>query len=95
MKDLRISAEVLKKLTDKHKVDRREVEQCFVNRVGRLLTDIRAKHRSNPSTLWFLAPTNSGRVLKVVYIPNHPHIDLRSAFEPNATELAIYARYGE
>ncbi len=70
MKNLKISRDVLKKLTDKHKVDRREVEQ-------------------------FLAPTNRGRVLKIVYIPNHPYIELRSAFEPNDAELAIYAKYGE
>jgi hypothetical protein len=95
MKNLRISADVLKKLADRHGVDRREVEQCFANRTGRLLTDIRAKHKSNPPTLWFLAPTNKGRVLKIVYIPNDPYIDLRSAFEPNAAEVAIYSKHGK
>lgn len=76
-------------------MDRREVEQCFDNRTGRLLTDIRAKHKSNPPTLWFLAPTNKGRMLKIVYIQGDPHIDLRSAFEPNDVEIAIYAKYGK
>jgi len=94
MKNLRISGEVLKKLTDKHKVDRHEVEQCFANRMGKLLTDVRARHKSNPPTLWFLAPTNKGRVLKIVYIQGNPHIDLRSAFEPNQAELTIYAKHG-
>lgn len=82
------------KLTHKHGVSRAEVEQCFFNVTGRLLTDVRAKHKSNPPTLWFLAPTNKGRLLKIVYIHNAPHIDLRSAFEPNAAEKEIYARHG-
>jgi hypothetical protein len=94
MKNLRISADVLKKLREKHDVDRQEVEQCFANRTGKLLTDVRAKHRSNPPTLWFLAPTNKGRVLKIVYIQGTPHVDLRSAFEPNQAELGIYAKHG-
>lgn len=94
MQNLRISADVLKKLGEKHKVDRREVEQCFANRTGRLLTDNREDHKSNPPTLWFLAPTNKGRVLKVVYIQEGPHINLRSAFEPNAAESAIYKKHG-
>ena len=82
------------KLTGKHNVSRAEVEQCFSNMTGRLLTDLRAKHKSNPPTLWFLAPTNKGRVLKIVYIQNDQFVDLRSAFEPNAIEKGIYSKHG-
>ncbi|MCZ2291316.1 MAG: hypothetical protein LC125_05155 [Burkholderiales bacterium] len=39
MQNLEITDAVAKKLKDKHGVDRREVEQCFVNRLGRLLED--------------------------------------------------------
>lgn len=94
MKNLKITDAVTKKLRDKHQVDRREVEQCFVNRMGRLLEDKRARHKTNPSTLWFLAKTNKGRVLKVVYIQTGAVIELRSAFEPNAVELALFATHG-
>jgi len=94
MKNLKISDAVSKKLKDKHQVDRREVEQCFVNRMGRLLEDKRARHKTNPPTLWFLAKTNKGRVLKIVYIQTGVVIDLRSAFEPNAAELALFAAHG-
>ena len=94
MKNLKISDGVAKKIKDKHQVDRREVEQCLVNRVGRLLEDKRAQHKTNPPTLWFLAKTNKGRVLKVVYIQTGMVIDLRSAFEPNAAELALFSTYG-
>jgi hypothetical protein len=94
LKNLQISADTQEKLTTKHQVSRIEVEQCFSNITGRLLTDTRAKHRSNPPTLWFLAPTNRGRLLKIVYIHNTPNIDLRSAFEPNDIEKDIYLRHG-
>ena len=94
MKNLNLSEAVAKKIQDKHQVERWEVEQCFVNRIGKLLEDRRARHKSNPPTLWFLAKTNTGRVLKIVYIQTGVLIDLRSAFEPNADELGIYARSG-
>ncbi|MCZ8235243.1 MAG: ADP-ribosyl-(dinitrogen reductase) hydrolase [Inhella sp.] len=83
-----------KKLREKHGVDRREVEHCFMNRLGRLLEDKRARHKTNPPTLWFLSKTNQGRLLKIVYIQTGLAIDLKSAFEPNADEVAIYAKYG-
>lgn len=94
MQNLKITDAVAKKLKDKHGVDRREVEHCFVNRLGRLLEDRRARHKTNPPTLWFLSKTNQGRILKVVYIQVGPTIELKSAFEPNAEELAIYAKHG-
>jgi hypothetical protein len=94
MKNLNISGAVATKLKDKHQVDRREVEHCFENRVGRLLEDTRARHKTHPPTLWFLAKTNQGRILKVLYIQNGLTVDLKSAFEPNTVELALYAKLG-
>lgn len=94
MQNLKITDAVAKKIRDKHGVDRREIEHCFVNRLGRLLEDRRARHKTNPPTLWFLSKTNQGRILKVVYIQIGPTIELKSAFEPNAEELAIYAKHG-
>ncbi|MFN8849131.1 MAG: ADP-ribosyl-(dinitrogen reductase) hydrolase [Inhella sp.] len=94
MQNLKITDTVAKKLREKHGVDRREVEHCFMNRLGRLLEDKRARHKTNPPTLWFLSKTNQGRLLKIVYIQTGLAIDLKSAFEPNADEVAIYAKYG-
>lgn len=94
MLNLRISHAVLAKLRDKHGVGRLEVEQCFQNLTGKLLMDTREQHRTNPPTLWFLACTNQGRLLKVVYIQKAGVIHLRSAFEPNETEIGIYKRWG-
>lgn len=94
MKNLSISGAVENKLKNKHQVERREVEHCFENRLGRLLEDTRARHKTQPPTLWFLAKTNQGRVLKVVYIQSGTMIDLKSAFEPNTAELMLYAKLG-
>lgn len=94
MKNLMVSATVEAKLQQKHFVTIREVEQCFYNREGRLLFDTRTKTKTNPPTLWFIALTNKNRSLKVVYIQKDQKLILKTAYEPNDVELAIYARYG-
>lgn len=94
MQNLIVSARVLEKLTKKHLVTRTEVEQCFTNRTGRLLTDNRELRKTNPPTLWFIANTNKGRALKVVYIQIGQEVHLKSAFDPNPTEIGIYSRHG-
>ena len=94
MEALNISPTVLSKLKDRHQVARFEVEQCFHNRAGRLLVDNRALTKSNPPTLWFIAPTNRGRSLKIVYIQRGSTVDLKTAYEPNDDEIRIYKRHG-
>lgn len=94
MKNLHISQAVIDKLTDRHKVSRREVEQCFANKCGLFLEDTREDHRSDPATLWFIAPTNVGRQLKVVFIFKEGLVHLRTAYEPNPDEIEIYDRRG-
>lgn len=94
MQNLFISPTVLEKLRQRHSVNRPEVEQCFMNREGRLLIDDRELRRTNPPTLWFIAATNKGRMLKIVYIQNGNEVKLKTAYEPNLDELAIYRRYG-
>ena len=51
MKSLIISPKILKKIKEKHDVDRREVEQCFENRAGTFLVDERDSHITDPPTL--------------------------------------------
>lgn len=90
MKNLRISEAVLEKLKNKHGVTRREVEQCFENKCGLFLVDDREDHRSDPPTLWFVAPTNAGRILKVVFIFRDGQVHLRSAFDAEANAQSLY-----
>ena len=56
--------------------------------------DTRALTKTNPPTLWFIARTNKNRLLKIVYIQKNMQIILKTAYEPNEAELAIYARHG-
>lgn len=50
--------------------------------------------RANPPTLWFIAETNQGRALKVVFIELQNGIyEIKTAYEPNKTEVKIYEDY--
>lgn len=94
MDQLIISDAVLIKLRQKHQVSRREVEQCFQNRLGRLLYDARESHKTDPPTLWFIASTHKGRWLKIVYIQINEVLHLKTAYEPNDVETKLYKTYG-
>ena len=94
MKNLIVSAAVEAKLKRDHAVELGEVRQCFLNRAGRLLVDNRALNRTNPPTLWFIASTNKARALKIVYIQDGLQVHLKTAYEPNDVEKAIYAKRG-
>ena len=94
VENLSVSDAVLRKITTRHGVDLVEVRQCFLNKNGKLLFDNRALTKTDPPTLWFIAMTNKKRSLKIVYILKNSQTILKTAYEPNETELAIYARYG-
>lgn len=92
MQNLRISQAVLDKLRDKHGVTRREVEQCFENKCGLYLEDDREDHKSDPPTLWFVAPTSRGRLLKIIFVYRDGHVHLRSAFDADQNVQELYDR---
>jgi len=94
MQNLIVSQKVIDKLKSQHQVVIAEVEQCFANRTGNLLTDNRELRKTNPPTLWFISRTNKGRLLKVVYIQKGREVHLKSAFDPNPAEIEIYSRHG-
>ena len=85
-----ITARITEKLSRKHRVTRAEIEQCFSNREGGLLLDEREDHKTDPPTLWFVASTNAGRELKVVYVQREGVIFLKTAYEANEDEKRIY-----
>lgn len=92
---LQISANVRNKLTSRHGVSEFEIEQCFANRDGNFLEDTREEHRTEPPTKWFIAETDYGRQLKVVFVPTREgHFRIKTAYEPNSTEINIYRKYG-
>jgi hypothetical protein len=96
---IRASAKVVSKLEKKHSVTMEEVHQCFDNREGLAIKEIRPEHKTDPPTRWFLAETNRGRLLKVVYvltrIGDKGLIDLRTAFPPGADDIAYYELHGK
>jgi len=91
---IKVSTRTLEKLARKHNVKTEEVAQCFANRNGKYLRDPRAQHQTNPPTQWFIAETDYGRRLKVVFIRDGSDVEIKSAFEPNPDELRIYVKYG-
>jgi hypothetical protein len=65
----------------------------LANREGGLLEDIREDHKTDPPTQWFIAETDYGRRLKVVFIFKNGDILLKTSYGPNSKEEAIYAKY--
>lgn len=92
MKNLIISSDILEKLTSKHEVTRAEVEESFMNRDGPYLSDNREEHKSDPKTEWFIAETDAGRRIKVVFVFNNGNVYLKSAFPANDAAIALYKR---
>lgn len=92
--NLTISTIIAKKLLEKHSVTRNEIEDCFYNRTKGLLEDTREQHRTAPPTMWFIAETDEGRLLKVVFIElRNKTYEIKTAYEPNNNEVKIYEKY--
>lgn len=95
MASIIISATVSSKLEQKHGVTREEVSQCFDNRCGMSLIDDREDHRRDPPTLWFVAETRVGRLLKIVFQVRDGNMHVITAYEANETEIRIYEAKGK
>ena len=86
-----ISPRVREKLQQKTPpVTEPEIMQCFANRAGWYLVDVREEHKTEPPTRWFVAETDYSRKLKVVFIQKDGDIIIKTAYDPNVTELRIY-----
>lgn len=94
LNNLKISKSISAKLKIRHRVSIDEVIECFFNRTKGLLEDTRVNHKTTPATLWFIAETDHGRLLKIVFIilPNG-HYEIKTAYAPNENEVNIYERY--
>lgn len=89
--NLLISSKIKEKLNVKHRVSEKEISQCFANRDGSYLIDNRADHQTDPVTRWFIAETNNGRLLKVVFVLTEAkEVSIKTAYEPNEDEKRIY-----
>jgi hypothetical protein len=89
-----ISDGVAWKLREKHGVTETEVFQCFGNNTAKYAEDTREEHHTHPPTLWFIADTNAGRRLKVVFRRySKAEYVLKTAFPPSEEQEALWQRY--
>ncbi len=92
--NIRISPTIRFKLESKHKVSEKEIHECFYNRVYGLLEDTRENNKTTPPTRWFIAETDHGRLLKIVFVRHDDGcIYLKTAYEPNKLEVNIYEKH--
>lgn len=94
MGNIVFSRPVEAKLQNKHEVSTKEVQECLNNQDGKPLKDTRDKHETNPPTMWIIAETNHGRLLKVCFVVKGSKVYIKTAYEPNEDEIAIYNKYG-
>lgn len=90
---IKITPKTAEKLTQKHGVSVKEVEEAFANRGNVVLRDRREEHRSDPPTQWLISETNRGRALKICFVVRHDGVHIRTAYPPNEMETKIYERY--
>ena len=95
VRTLIISPAVFDKLQNKHSVSPREIEQCFENRIGDYLEDADENHQTDPPSLWFVAPTNCEKLLKIIFVYQDGNIYVKSAFPANAKAIKMYDTHGK
>lgn len=89
------SQAVREKLAVKHAVSEDEVRECFANKIGQYLQDPRADHKTDPPTLWFVAETNFGKRLKVIFVYRDGNIFIKSAYLADKDAIRIYDSIGK
>jgi len=88
-----VATEAVKaKLWDERELDFGEVLEAWESCSGPWLIDDRERNRTQPPTVWELAWTDLGRLLKLVVIPHRKKgiAVLRTAFEPDEDEVKLY-----
>ncbi|WP_314324714.1 ADP-ribosyl-(dinitrogen reductase) hydrolase [Comamonas aquatica] len=94
--NISISPAVLAKLADpSHNVTKQEILECFANRDRKFLTDNRPQHQAPIPTQWFVAETDYGRLLKVVFMYDRPvnTIIIKSAYPAEQHIVDIYHKH--
>jgi len=59
------------------------------------LIDDREDNRTDPETLWFIAETNKGRLLKVCFMFMDGNVHIKTTYEPNEVEIEVYETHGK
>ena len=90
---IQLSPSIRNKLAGKHLVSEDEVVQCFANQTHEPLVDSREEHLTDPRTRWFVAETDYGRKLKIMYVPRGGWLYIKSAYDASPEIVRIYNRY--
>ncbi|HJV72722.1 MAG TPA: ADP-ribosyl-(dinitrogen reductase) hydrolase [Noviherbaspirillum sp.] len=90
---IRISQKIQEKI-DSRNISQLELWQCFHNIEGDYLEDTRAEHLTDPITQWFVAETDKGRLLKIMFVSRDDGVELKSAYEASDEICRIYRKYG-
>ncbi len=86
-----ISDKIRDKLSKKiPPVTEEEILQCFANQDRCPVVDTREEHRTNPLTRWFVAETDYGRKLKIMYVPDSKGIHIKSAYNADTHIIDLY-----
>lgn len=78
-----------------HNVTEQEIVQCFANRDRVFLVDTRPEHQTPIPTQWFVAETDYGRRLKIVFINDTSSglVIIKSAYPATNEVTRIYTKY--
>jgi hypothetical protein len=90
-----ISPKIKAKLAERHQVSEAEVREAFDNICGQFLLDTREEHATDPPTLWFIAETRVGRMLKVMFVQRDGNSIVKSAYEASERIQSIYEKYAK
>ncbi len=90
-----ISETIRAKLSAKHDVTRKDVEECIANRCSPEIADTRPGRVTDPPTMWFIERTNKRQILKIVLVDRDGHVFLKTAYEPSSEELNYFHLRGE
>lgn len=88
-----ISEKVRIKIEQKHSLTITEVHEAISGRLAGILEDTREEHLSDPPTQWFIGSTDFGKQIKIAFIYKDDTMIIRTAYEANPQELAIYSKH--
>jgi len=92
-----ISKEIEEKIgADSHgNVTVKEVHECFANHCGLYASEQHPEHKNDKgkATPWFVADTNHGRTLKVMFVRRGRDVHVKSAYPANDNVQRIYNKF--
>ena len=82
---------------DHGSVSKKDVEECFANHCGGYCDDKRPQHldADGKPSMWFVAATNHGRILKIMFVRQGADMYLKSAYPATQQVQDIFSRHAK